>query len=209
MGLAYDIDPWNRPAVGARAGATPYGMAREEPGPRADLSFDDLIDILNPLQHVPVLSSIYRWLTGDEISPHARIMGGTLYGGPIGFVAASHLVLMDEAAGGDVGGQVVTALFGSEESAGAIAAAPPAPAQLEAPLSGQTALAAFAADLASLEAAGGPPPASAPVATAPDAAPDAAPDVAARILYGLDKYEAARSEKNADSVRERPLDRRI
>src|SRR5262245_34046554 len=28
-----------------------------------------LIDIVNPLQHIPVISTLYRRITGDEISP--------------------------------------------------------------------------------------------------------------------------------------------
>ncbi|MEW6089714.1 MAG: hypothetical protein AB1647_02150 [Pseudomonadota bacterium] len=54
----------------------------------SDLTFDDLVDTLNPLQHIPVVSEIYRHVTGDRISPPARVAGGTLYGGPIGGVAA-------------------------------------------------------------------------------------------------------------------------
>lgn len=53
-----------------------------------DLTFGDLVDTLNPLQHIPVVSEIYRHVTGDLISPPARVAGGTLYGGPIGGVAA-------------------------------------------------------------------------------------------------------------------------
>ncbi|MEC7538792.1 MAG: hypothetical protein VYB59_16055, partial [Pseudomonadota bacterium] len=48
----------------------------------------DLIDMINPLQHIPVVSSIYRAITGDEISPAARLAGGALFGGPIGFAGA-------------------------------------------------------------------------------------------------------------------------
>ena len=32
-------------------------------------TFSDLMDIINPLQHIPVVSSIYRSLSGDEIDP--------------------------------------------------------------------------------------------------------------------------------------------
>src|SRR5690606_26918877 len=52
------------------------------------LSFGDLLDTVNPLQHVPVVSEIYRHLTGDRIGPEARVAGGLLYGGPIGAVAS-------------------------------------------------------------------------------------------------------------------------
>src|SRR3546814_6236130 len=46
-----------------------------------DLTFGDFLDIINPLQHIPLVSTLYRAITGDEISPHARILGATLFGG--------------------------------------------------------------------------------------------------------------------------------
>jgi hypothetical protein len=49
-----------------------------------DFSFFDLLDIINPLQHIPIVSSIYRNVTGDEIKPAARAIGGFLFGGPLG-----------------------------------------------------------------------------------------------------------------------------
>lgn len=46
--------------------------------------FATFLDVINPLQHIPVVSTLYRELTGDTISPAARIAGAALYGGPIG-----------------------------------------------------------------------------------------------------------------------------
>ena len=40
------------------------------------LTFGDVLDVINPLQHIPVVSTIYRAITGDEISPGARVAGG-------------------------------------------------------------------------------------------------------------------------------------
>jgi hypothetical protein len=48
------------------------------------ITFGDLLDIVNPLQHIPVISNIYRKVTGDTIDPAAMIAGGALFGGPIG-----------------------------------------------------------------------------------------------------------------------------
>ncbi len=47
-------------------------------------TFGDIIDIINPLQHIPIVSSIYRKITGDIIAPSMQIAGDTLFGGPIG-----------------------------------------------------------------------------------------------------------------------------
>lgn len=77
-------------------------------------SFADLVDTINPLQHIPVVSSIYRELTGDQISNQARIAGGALYGGAIGFVASMANSAIDIATGEDIGGHVMASLFGSD-----------------------------------------------------------------------------------------------
>jgi hypothetical protein len=47
-------------------------------------TFGDIIDIINPLQHIPIISSIYRKITGDVIAPSMQIAGDALFGGPIG-----------------------------------------------------------------------------------------------------------------------------
>ena len=52
--------------------------------------FFDLLDMVNPLQHIPILSFFYRAITGDQIKPISQIIGGGVFGGPLG--AASGLV---------------------------------------------------------------------------------------------------------------------
>ncbi len=52
-----------------------------------DFSFGDVIDMINPLQHLPVVGMIYRKLTGDVIKPMSNIIGGAIFGGPIGAVS--------------------------------------------------------------------------------------------------------------------------
>lgn len=47
-------------------------------------TFGDIIDIVNPLQHIPIVSNIYRKITGDVIAPAMEIAGGALFGGPLG-----------------------------------------------------------------------------------------------------------------------------
>ncbi len=47
-------------------------------------TFGDIIDIVNPLQHIPIISNIYRKISGDTIAPAMEIAGGALFGGPIG-----------------------------------------------------------------------------------------------------------------------------
>ncbi len=87
-----------------------------------------LLDIINPLQHIPVVSTLYRSMSGDEISPFSKIVGGALFGGPIGIAASAIDVLIKEDSGKDVGEHAMAAMgFGSDQPAS------PAPVVAEAP----------------------------------------------------------------------------
>lgn len=49
------------------------------------LDSNDAFDIVNILQHIPVVSAFYQDVTGQEdISMISKLSGGYLYGGPIG-----------------------------------------------------------------------------------------------------------------------------
>lgn len=82
-------------------------------------TFDDVIDLINPLQHLPILSSIYRGVTSDEISNGAQIAGGSLFGGPIGMFSTAVSVMFEEAPGGDVIDQVAPLFDGDRDDGGA------------------------------------------------------------------------------------------
>ncbi|MBI1208826.1 MAG: hypothetical protein GC191_16265 [Azospirillum sp.] len=102
---------------GVAAGDAPAERAFGDPG-EADFTFDDLIDILNPLQHLPVISGLYRDLTGDSISPYARVMGDILFaGGPIGAIMAMNDTLMIQKNGTDLGDTILAGVFGGDEPA--------------------------------------------------------------------------------------------
>jgi len=57
-----------------------------------DSSFLDIvknaIDIINPFQHIPIVSAIYQKTTGDEMNDGAKLAGDTIYGGVIGGIAS-------------------------------------------------------------------------------------------------------------------------
>lgn len=95
-------------------------LAQSEPAdhaarPAADeFSFDDFIDIINPLQHLPVLGMLYRELTGDTIKPAAQIVGGGLFGGPIGAVSGTVNAVVQESTGKDIAGNVLTLVTGGD-----------------------------------------------------------------------------------------------
>lgn len=70
-------------------------------------SFSAFLDIINPLQHIPVVGTIYRAVTGDTIENGSRLIGGTLFGGPIGFVVSAINGMIEESTGKDVGDHVL------------------------------------------------------------------------------------------------------
>lgn len=51
--------------------------------------FGTVIDAVNPLQHIPGVSSVYQSVTGDGASPIASMAGGFLFGGPMGLMAGA------------------------------------------------------------------------------------------------------------------------
>lgn len=77
----------------------------------ADLSFDDFLDIINPLQHIPVVNMIYREITGDKISGMAQIVGSTILGGPLGLISGVANAVYEE----ETGKTVVASLFGPSD----------------------------------------------------------------------------------------------
>jgi hypothetical protein len=50
--------------------------------------FHHLLDVVNPLQHLPVIGTIYRAVTGQHIGAVEKIAGDTLYGGLWGAVSS-------------------------------------------------------------------------------------------------------------------------
>lgn len=72
--------------------------------------FWDLVDVINPLQHIPFINTLYREITGDEIGHLARVAGATLFFGPIGGGVALANAVMDETTGHDLGEHVLMAM---------------------------------------------------------------------------------------------------
>jgi len=144
-----------------------YGPGADSATVAGTFGFADLLDVINPLQHVPLLASVYREVTGDRIGAPARILGDVLYGGPVGLAFGAVDVLFAEVGGRSPGDALVAALFGDTEtpdSAPALAEAKPdrgvsEPGQAE-PLSGEAALQALLADMRPLGQTAAPPEAA-------------------------------------------------
>ena len=80
------------------------------------LSFSDLIDMVNPLHHLPIINNVYQNITGDKIDPVPRIAGGSLFFGPIGFIGAAINIVVQTATGKDINGHLNTVFKQKETS---------------------------------------------------------------------------------------------
>lgn len=126
---AYDSGlrkPIQKATLGDNANGTFWG----EDG----FTFDDLVDLVNPLQHIPGVSTIYRELTGDTIAAGPKLITGGVLGGVAGFVGSAVDALITQQTGSSLGAQVMN-LFDAEPTAtaqnkpqteAALAEAPPA-----------------------------------------------------------------------------------
>ena len=95
------------PAVADGDGFQPFGSD--------GLTFADVLDVINPLQHIPLVSSVYRQLTGDEIDPVPRVAGGALFGGIIGAAVSAFNVIVKELTGRDTGEHMLALFSGGDE----------------------------------------------------------------------------------------------
>ncbi|AFK55269.1 hypothetical protein [Tistrella mobilis] len=149
-GYRYDTPAWagGEPARTSSTDTTQTDSARADRSTTADktaqaepvgfwgedgFSFGDLLDIVNPLQQLPVVGTVYRALTGDTISPGARMIGGIAFGGPIGAIGAMMENATMDASGHTAGDRALAALIGEDEDTGgtALAAADAASGRVE------------------------------------------------------------------------------
>jgi hypothetical protein len=103
----------------AQGPAPAVAKARDE-----GFTFGDFLDIINPLQHIPVISTLYRHLTGDEIGVPEKVAGDGLYGGVIGLACSLGDALFQEITGKNIGDTVYTFVTGEDDNGTAIATGP-------------------------------------------------------------------------------------
>ncbi len=139
------------------------------------LDFEDFLDMINPLQHLPLVSIAYREITGDEISAGARIVGDGLYGGPAGvFLGAMNAAMAEANDGKDLGAFALNSIKGDEpvSSEAVVAANTDAAALGEvAPAAGEIEVAAVATPWVDPDKLPPEPAAIAPAAGGDPAAP--------------------------------------
>jgi len=86
-----------------------------------DFSFHNLLDIINPLEHLPIIGTIYRAITNTHIGVPERIAGDALYGGLWGAVSGAADAAFEAITGKDLGSTVL-ALFTGHHHDTAVAA---------------------------------------------------------------------------------------
>jgi len=206
-----DIAASYRPASAA---LVPHAMRQDLPGwERAQaqgegqsFGFADFLDMINPLQHLPVVGTLYRALTGDAMAGPARIVGDVIYGGPLGLITGIVDAQLQASTGADMGGHVMAMLTG--EPVGA-------PAALDGfRLAGDdgadtAALAAQAQAVAPLWLASAPSPAPEDAEEAPEPVMDLPAvrvpevevyqDLVAVMNANLDRYQAQQSGTAVDA----------
>jgi hypothetical protein len=72
----------------ASTGTESVTVSADKSGPQDESFFHHILDVINPLQHLPVVGTIYRAITGEHIGNIEKIAGDTLYGGLWGAVAS-------------------------------------------------------------------------------------------------------------------------
>lgn len=95
--------PVFRPHVDPASFAAEVNSIASNVAPAQKLGFKDFIDVINPLQHIPVVATLYRKATGDQINPAAELLGGAIFGGPLGAAAAMANVAIKGQTGRNIG----------------------------------------------------------------------------------------------------------
>jgi len=94
--------------------AMAYASQEQDQIQDEEFGFGDLIDMVNPLQHIPVVSLAYREITGDEIKPISKIIGGGLFGGPAGAAMGVVDAAIEEETGKDLAGNALGLVIDGE-----------------------------------------------------------------------------------------------
>jgi hypothetical protein len=100
------------PAASAQASTPTVTVTAQSPIKAFDddngPSFHDVLDIINPLQHIPIINTIYRHLTGDEEGAVADVGGGALWMGPVGLVGALADLAVKSESGKSIGDNILS-----------------------------------------------------------------------------------------------------
>lgn len=80
-------------------------------GPDGSFGWDDFIDLINPLQHIPVVAQIYRAVTGDQAYALSQFVGALPFG-PISVASAVIDTTLRAQTGRDAGTDLAASILG-------------------------------------------------------------------------------------------------
>jgi hypothetical protein len=83
-------------------------------GPDGTFGWDDFVDLINPLQHIPLVNIAYRAITGDEIYGAARVIDVAF--GPVAAVSTAVDLAFRDITGESMAENAVAALFGPDDA---------------------------------------------------------------------------------------------
>lgn len=132
--------------------AATVAPSEQAPAAKHDFSFGDFLDIVNPLQHLPVVGTLYRAVTGDQIKTPEKLVGDALYGGVWGLVSSLADTAFQAATGKNFG-DTVLALFTGRRDTKAVGTEVPAQTKPADPLSQPAAAQSAPVDVSALTAA--------------------------------------------------------
>ncbi|MGC8535242.1 MAG: hypothetical protein ACP5QR_06870 [Rhizomicrobium sp.] len=98
--------PLQQPALANAVGAAAAAPAKPVASSGGSF-FSDLLEIINPLQHLPIISTLYRAITGDKIGSFEQIAGDTLFGGLYGAVSSFVNLAVKDLTGEDIGSHIL------------------------------------------------------------------------------------------------------
>ena len=120
------------PIQGTSLAPSAPAPAPAPPASSSGFSFHDLLDIVNPLEHIPVVSTLYRAITGEQIKPFTKIAGDLLYGGPIGFLSSVADTVFQSITGKDFGDTVLSFFTRNHDGSAVASSTTAAPASVQA-----------------------------------------------------------------------------
>jgi hypothetical protein len=88
-------------------------------GPDGKFGWDDFLDLVNPLQHIPFLNVAYRAVTGDQIYGAARMVDFAF--GPLAGASTALDLALQSTTGQGLADNAIATLFGGDDAAGEVA----------------------------------------------------------------------------------------
>jgi|GEM_PF-5275363 len=77
--------------------------------------FGDILDAVNPLQHLPVIGTLYREFVDDDIGVVSKLAGGALFAGIPGLIGSAVDAAFEAVAGKDIGATAMAFLTGDDD----------------------------------------------------------------------------------------------